>query len=251
MKKNLPKINNHFYDSLGEKWHKAFDHPVAFLRAENACRNPWIIKTIAKHFTSPCSVLDVGCGAGLLAHPLAQEGHQVFGVDLSSKSLEIAQTQDSTKSICYLHADAYELPFPDKSFEVVCAMDILEHLEEPEQAIKEISRVLKPSGLFFFHTFNRTFWSWLTVIKGVEWMVANTPSDMHVFHLFIKPRELKQMCQRYFLSVHDLKGLNPRMHLSALWNMYRTKRVPEQFTFRFTRSLRAGYIGYAVNQKDI
>jgi 2-polyprenyl-6-hydroxyphenyl methylase / 3-demethylubiquinone-9 3-methyltransferase len=238
-------INNAFYDELGEGWHSENDHPIALLRAENRVRNPWVIEQLQK---SPCKVLDIGCGAGLLANPLALAGHAVTGIDLSSSSLDIAKKGDKTKSVSYLHAKAEELPFAPASFDAVIAMDLLEHVEKPELVIAEAARVLKPGGLFFFHTFNRNFLSWLVIIKGVEWCVKNSPKNMHVYNLFIKPKEIRQMCQLRNLSVREIRGLVPDIRTGAFWKMIATRSVPENFRFCFTPSELTGYVGVAVKE---
>lgn len=235
------RINNAFYDELGQQWHTAFDHPIALLRAENTLRNPWLAQLI----TPKSKVLDVGCGGGFLTNYLASMGHQVSGVDLSSKSLEIAKQGDATKKVVYQIADAKRLPYDNETFDVVSAMDILEHIENPAEAIREASRVLKPSGKFFFHTFNRNLWSWLIVIKGVEWAVKNTPKNLHVYPLFIKPQEMHEMCRKNDLIVENMVGVRPKLTKPSFWKMLVTREISPDFEFCFTTSLKTGYSGYA------
>lgn len=244
-KKRYIPINNAFYDELHEKWYESDDHPIALLRAENNLRNPWVEKVIMEKLGRSCSVLDVGCGAGFLTSYLAKKGHHVSGVDLSEKSLAIAKQNDTTMSIQYQLATGYDLPFPDGTFDVVTAMDMLEHVEKPELVIKEASRVLKKGGLFFFHTFNRNLLSYLIVIKGLEWCFSNTPANMHVYPLFLKPKELCSMCSQHALQVETLLGVNPDYKTSAFWKMVFNRKVDPQFRFVFTPSLKTGYSGYA------
>ena len=90
------KINNQFYDELGNDWIDRIDHPVALLRAENALRAPWIAEEIKYRIEKPAKILDVGCGAGFLTNHLAQQQHQVTGIDLSESSLEIAKRTERT-----------------------------------------------------------------------------------------------------------------------------------------------------------
>jgi 2-polyprenyl-6-hydroxyphenyl methylase/3-demethylubiquinone-9 3-methyltransferase len=238
-------INNEFYDGLGSLWLSGSDHPAALLRAENRLRTPWIAGELAKRFSHPVALLDIGCGAGFLTNALAKVGHRVFGIDLSANSLKIAKENDVSGAVDYRSASAYSLPFPDQSFDAVCAMDVLEHVENPRQLIAEASRVLKPEGLFFFHTFNRNPLSYLVVIKGVEWFVRNTPPNMHVYPLFIKPAELKSYCSCRGLQVTTLFGCRPKFLSLPFLRMLLTRKVSDAFSFRFSRSLATGYSGIA------
>jgi 2-polyprenyl-6-hydroxyphenyl methylase/3-demethylubiquinone-9 3-methyltransferase len=238
-------INNTFYEELGQDWYNASNHPIALLRSENRARAPFVQKKIEAYFgKKKCRILDVGCGAGFLSNELAKSGHEVTGIDLSEGSLEVARRKDVTKSVHYLQADGLELPFEPNQFDIVLAMDFLEHIEEPKRAILSAANVLKSGGLFFFHTFNRTFLSWLVIIKGVEWFVKNAPKNMHVHQLFIKPSELDVIFQAGGLVTKEIHGLSPKVN-GAFWKMLATRRVDESFAFKFTKNLSCGYVGFA------
>jgi 2-polyprenyl-6-hydroxyphenyl methylase/3-demethylubiquinone-9 3-methyltransferase len=248
-------IDNSWYDGLGEGWHDAWDHPVALLRAEGALKNPWVAERIrALSPVRPARVLDLGCGAGFLISTLSAEGHRAIGLDASLGSLKAARGRTVSAATsaagpaAYLCGDAYRLPFPDAAFDAVCAMDFLEHVSAPAQVIAEMARVLRPGGLFFFHTFNRNLLTWLIVIKGVEWFVRGTPRGMHVLPLFIKPAELGSMCVGAGLRVQAMQGMGPVLG-APFWRLLATRRVPRDFRFRFTRSLALGYIGSAIKSE--
>jgi 2-polyprenyl-6-hydroxyphenyl methylase / 3-demethylubiquinone-9 3-methyltransferase len=246
MEKSLSiPVNNAIYDELGERWYAAHDDPVALLRAESRLRNPWVAAHILRERGAQARVLDVGCGAGFLSNHLAAQGFDVTGVDASPGSLDVAARHDPTGKAQYVLGDALSLPFAAASFDVVCAMDFLEHVEDPAAVVAEISRVLKPGGLFFFHTFNRNPVAWLVIIKGVEWFVKNTPKHMHVLRLFIKPSELARMCWSCGLQVAELHGSEPVVFSWAFWRMLLTRVVPTDFRFRFSRSTLLAYTGYA------
>jgi 2-polyprenyl-6-hydroxyphenyl methylase / 3-demethylubiquinone-9 3-methyltransferase len=238
-------INNEWYADLGSRWYAAEDTPIALLRAESRHRNPWIAGEIARAIgPAPCRVLDLGCGGGFLSNYLAERGHRVTGVDTTAEALNVARARDPSRTVQYELGDASQLRFPAASFDVVCAMDLLEHVENPARVISEASRVLAPGGLFVFHTFNRTWQSNLIVIKGVEWFVRNAPRDLHVLDLFITPEELSAMCRDHGLDVTALHGSRPRLRW-PLWRMLVTGKVGDDFAFTTTSSLKLGYTGLA------
>lgn len=234
-------INTKVYEELGRRWHEANDDPIALLRAESRLRNPWIMAHIRPKFNHPV-VLDVGCGGGFLSNDLAKSGFRVVGLDSSKESLKIARDFDATKSVRYEWGDALSLPFAAKTFDVVCAMDFLEHVADPKRVIREVSRVLKPGGLFFFHTFNRNILAGLIIIKGVEWFVKNTPKHLHRYRYFIKPKELLDWCVRDSMNLVEIRGCRPAVN-SDFFTLLRTRIVPEKFQFKWTPSLAIAYAG--------
>ena len=239
------RVNNTWYAELGARWYAAEDTPIALLRAESRHRNPWIADEIARAFDhAPCRVLDLGCGGGFLSNYLAERGHAVTGVDTTAENLTVARANDRTRTATYELADACALPFGRGSFDVVCAMDLLEHVEDPERVIAEASRVLVPGGLFVFHTFNRTWQAKLIIIKGVEWFVRNAPKDLHVSRLFVTPDELRAMCQANGLDTPQIRGSRPRFRW-PLWRMLLTGKVGDDFAFTTTPSIKLGYTGIA------
>ena len=238
-------INNEIYHALGERWYTAKDDPVALLRAESRVRNPWVAAEIERAFGLSARVLDVGCGGGFLSNDLARRGFAVTGLDASAESLAIAREYDATGKVVYELGDAYRLPYADASFEAVCAMDFLEHVEQPSRVIAECARVLVPDGLFFFATFNRNPLARLLAIKGVEWFVKNTPPDLHQLRYFIKPRELKAMCAANGLQVVAMHGFQAVLN-RAFVKMLLTGTVSDDFAFRFGGPKWMGYIGVAV-----
>jgi 2-polyprenyl-6-hydroxyphenyl methylase/3-demethylubiquinone-9 3-methyltransferase len=239
------QINNEFYDELGSQWYDRNDHPVALLRAENRLRIPWIKSEIEAFFSKSCNILDIGCGAGFLSNSLSRDKHQVTGIDTSESSLQVAAERDITKSVKYIQAEAEKIPFSDRSFDVVCAMDLLEHVFDVRKVIFEASRVLKKAGLFFFHTFNKNPLSYLTIIKGVDWFVPGAPKNMHVYSLFIRPKTLKRYCQNASLEVEYLMGFSPVFLSKDFFTLITRRRIHDRFPFKFTKSTLIGYSGIA------
>lgn len=239
------KINNDFYTDLKSRWYDAYDDPVALLRSENKVKLPWIMERLSKEkLTSGSKVLDVGCGAGFATNILAKEGYKVTGVDLAEGALEEAKKRDETKSVEYITADAMKLPFEDNSFDCVISLDFLEHVYEPEKAVKEISRVLRPGGLFFYHTFSKNWLSYLVVIKGVEWFVKNTPDHMHIYELFIDHKDICKWMDSVGLDFKEVTGLRPIINKS-FFKLLKDRVVPKDFNFTTTNSTLISYLGYA------
>ena len=240
----IKQVDNSIYEELGDRWYTAYDDPIALLRAENKVKTPWIVERIRKNNLSGSSVLDVGCGAGFLSNELARQQFKVTGVDLSPDSLRVARKFDETHTVDYQVADAYQLPFADETFEVVTALDFLEHVDDPALVIKEFSRVLKPGGLFFFHTFNRSPLTHLVVIKLVEWLVKNTPKDMHVIDLFITPKELTEYCRTAKMQVKEMSGIRPVFTSIPISSLF-SGVVSKSMRFTLTSSLAMSYLGFA------
>lgn len=242
----MENINNKFYDIYGDRWYTADDDPIAILRAESKTKTPWILGKLKEYsLLSPnTKALDVGCGAGFLSNELSMAGLDVTAIDLSEESLKVARAHDLSGRVLYLSADAYQLPFANQSFDVVTAMDFLEHVDRPEDIIKEISRVLKPQGLFIYHTFNRNWFSYFVIIKLVEWIVLNTPKNMHVLHLFIKPRELMKYCLAANMKTLAIVGIKPVFSSITLKSLF-SGIVPRSFKFELTKSQLLSYMGLA------
>lgn len=246
-----PKVNNDYYNHLGELWYSADDDPIAVLRAEQKVKNPWVEQRIIDNLGSnDLKILDVGCGGGFLTNFLAHKFKDVSGLDASETSLQVAKKNDQTQRVQYMVGDAYKLPFADQSLDVVCAMDFLEHVDQPQRVIDECSRVLKTGGLFFFHTFNRNWISWLIVIKFMEWFMPNTPKNLHVLHLFIKPRELEMMMIARDLYAKEWVGLGPSFNLGFIKSLFK-RRVTNDFSFKTGKSLMLGYMGFAQKSEKI
>lgn len=241
----MAEINNEIYETLGERWYEAWDDPVALLRTEGKVKHAWISRKILKEFgEKKVKILDVGCGAGFLVNEFSQRGYPVTGVDNSQDSLRVAKNYDSSQSAHYLEADALKLPFPDKSFDVITCMDFLEHVTGPERYIEEMARVLRPGGVFFFHTFNRNVFSWFLIIKCVEWLVKNTPKNMHVIELFIKPKELENFCRQAKMDPVEMTGIKPLFRSIPPKSLF-TGVVSPEMRFGLTNSLLLSYLGYA------
>ena len=157
------------------------------------------------------SVLDVGCGGGILAESMAGAGAKVTGIDLAAKSLQVAQLHllESGKQVEYrkvaVEALAAERP---AQYDVVTCMEMLEHVPDPAAVVMACSQLVKPGGHVFFSTLNRNPKSYLYAILGAEYVLNLLPRGTHDYAKFIKPSELAQWCRPAGLNVTDLTGMS-------------------------------------------
>ena len=168
-------------------------------------------------------VLDVGCGGGILAEAMANRGSRVTGIDLSEKSLRVAELHllQSGAQVTYERASAEEYAERHAGeFEVVTCMELLEHVPEPASMVAACARVVQPGGQVFFSTINRNPKSYLFAVIGAEYVLRLLPRGTHDYLRFIKPSELSRFARAAGLRTTELIG----MTYSPLVRRYRLER---------------------------
>ncbi len=205
-------------------------------------------------------LLDVGCGGGYLCEEFAGCGYEVTGLDPSQNTLDAARAHAAQYRlpINYQSGKAETIPFGDASFDYVSCCDVLEHVDDVNRTIAEIARVLKPGGLFFYDTINRTIFSWLAVIKIAQdwkktaWEAPNT----HEWKRFIKPRQLQSVMKANGLIMREIKGIGAGNSLPSVMKaiLERAKgkisryEMASRFGFEKTAGVAVSYMGYAVRE---
>lgn len=203
------------------------------------------------------TLLDVGCGGGILAEAFAELGLAVTGIDPSVSSIETARRHAKQQgfAISYHVGLGERLPFADARFDCVSCCDVLEHVRDVDAVLAEIGRVLKPGGLFVYDTINRTWLSWLFLIKiAQDWKRwAFMEPNQHVYRRFIKPAEFSKKLAQNGMINQDTCGMVANYNvLKTLY--YLRKRQSGVWTFRQLGShmtLREGrdtslcYLGWA------
>ena len=158
------------------------------------------------------TVLDVGCGGGILSESMAKHGAaEVTGIDMAEKSLKIAKLhalEENVGNISYRHIRVEELAAEmPHSFDVVTCMELLEHVPDPAAIIAACAQLVKPDGMVFFSTINRNPKSYAHAIVGAEYLLGLVPRGTHDWQKFITPAELARMCRQAGLDVIDSKGM--------------------------------------------
>lgn len=242
----LQRNNLAFYDQQAVRW---WDETatIAPLNRLNPLRFKYFDRAIPRW--EGLRVLDVGCGGGFTCEFLAHQQAQVWGLDQSAQCIAAAQAHAEAGGlpITYRCGIAEELPFEAVAFDVVVCVDVLEHVADPLQAVKEISRVLRPGGLFCFDTINRTARSRLVMIWLLENILRQIPVGIHDWEKFVTPEELGEMLAQTGFEAVKMDGFNLfGSTVGEIVDAYRFYKTTGQFDVRFDDDMRVMYIGTAV-----
>lgn len=154
-------------------------------------------------------VLDAGCGIGLVAEKLAEKGAFVTAIDASYEAIKIARKRAKEKNlkINYISQKIEKARLKKKSFDVIIAFEVIEHVDNAEEFIKKLSSFLKPGGLIFVSTFNRTILSFLLAIIAVEYVFKIMPCGTHDWIKFKKPYDLIRILELFHVYPLDIVGI--------------------------------------------
>ncbi len=153
-------------------------------------------------------ILDIGCGGGLLSEPMARLGAAVVGADAAERNIPVARVHAEAQGldIDYRHTTAEAMAAAGESFDVVLAMEIVEHVADPAAFVATCHDLLRPGGLLIASTINRNGKSFAIAIIGAEWVMRWLPKGTHNWSKFITPDELFGMFTRAGLDAVDKKG---------------------------------------------
>lgn len=157
------------------------------------------------------SVLDVGCGGGILAESMAARGATVTGIDLGDKPLKVAKLHllESGQSVDYRLISAEDLALEcPHSFDLVTCMEMLEHVPDPAATVRACATLVKPGGWVFFSTINRNAKAYLFAIIGAEYVLNLLPRGTHDYAKFLQPSELANLSRQAELRVDHLIGMS-------------------------------------------
>ena len=166
------------------------------------------------------SLLDVGCGGGLISEAMAAKGATVTGIDMGEAPLAVAKLhlKESGLNVAYQRTTAEELAENNlNTFDVVTCLEMLEHVPNPASVISACAQMVKPDGYVYFSTINRNPKAWLFAVVGAEYVLDLLPKGTHEYQKFIKPSELQQYASEAGLEFEDIIGLHYNPLTQRYW----------------------------------
>lgn len=218
-----------FFSQFAQSWSDP-NGPMVFLHRMQAARIAFIEKAISECSSPSLYGLDLGAGLGLVSEELAKKGHLIDSVELEKSLCEEAQKRhmgnglsDRVRVICS-SAETYA---PSECYDFIVCLEMLEHVDNPQELCQKMISWLKPGGSLILSTLNRTNCAYFTAILGAEWILNILPKGTHDFQKFITPEELNHWTDP--LLCRKIKGL--------IYN-------PLEKQFFLGESLSVNYIGH-------
>jgi len=211
----INKVEVEKFNKIAEEW---WDPSGKFkpLHKFNPIRVEYIKKYILSSFHlkknhkpfKGLSILDVGCGGGLLTEPLSRLGANVTGIDVSKRNIKIAKehSKKNKLKINYICTSPEEIKL-NKKFDVVLNMEVVEHVENLNIFLQQTSRLLNKNGIMFVATINKTLKSYLFAIIGAEYILRWLPIGTHDWEKFVSPKILVEHCKNCSLLLDNITGV--------------------------------------------
>ena len=207
---------------------------MSFLHAMSEIRTKFIKIELMEHFNikdknklfTGLNVLDLGCGGGIASEPLCRLGANLTGVDESEKLIEVAKlhAKNMKLKINYQCTSIQNLVKIKNKYDVVIALELLEHVNNLKEFCKLITNLLTEDGIIILSTINKTFLSKLFVIDMAEKVLRKIPMGTHNYEKFIKPSEIKDIFQNYNFDIRSIKGINLNP-ISNNWKLTDNKSI--------------------------
>jgi len=183
-------------------------NPVRLAYIRDQIDAHWHVDARERYALAGRRAIDVGCGAGLLAEPLARMGAQVTGVDAAPENIAAAREHAAGQGLAISYHAGELAALPPSTFDLVTSMEVVEHVTDPAAFIGELVARLAPGGLMILSTPNRTALSKLLLVEAAE-RVGAVPRGTHDWDQFLKPGELTKLIEDAGLEVVDRTGLSP------------------------------------------
>ena len=205
------------FDALAARWWDE-SGPMKPLHRINPVRLGFLKRRICDHFGRDAQkidalaglrILDIGCGGGILSEPLARMGARVTGVEPAAENIAVARAHAEAEGleIDYIHGLAEDLAAAGRGFDVVLAMEVVEHVPDVPGFVKVAASLVRPGGLFGASTLNRTLRSFALAIVGAEYVLRWVPVGTHRWDKFVTPHEFVRAMEAAGLAPQPAQGL--------------------------------------------
>jgi 2-polyprenyl-6-hydroxyphenyl methylase/3-demethylubiquinone-9 3-methyltransferase len=206
------------FSAIASEWW-SLDGKFAPLHRFNPVRLRFIRETAERHFARPAhslrpfeglTLLDIGCGGGLLSEPMARLGYSVVGADASENNVLIARAHAAAAGVAvdYRCTTAEALVDAGACFDVVLNMEVAEHVADPKLYLDSCAHLVRPGGIMFVATLNKTLKAFALAKIGAEYVLGWLPRGTHEWSRFIEPKKLSSMLQNAGLEVRATQGLS-------------------------------------------
>ena len=223
------------FDGMAAQWWDPRG-PMRPLHRMNPARIAWIAARMTRVFgDAKLRVLDVGCGGGLAAEALAVRGHDVLGIDAAGAAIDAARSHAAGRglTLAYRTATAEDLAAEGLRFQVVTALEVIEHVPDPSRFVADLGRLVEPGGMVFLSTLNRSRRAYAVAKLGAEYLLRWLPVGTHDWRKFVTPAELGAHIRAAGLRLDAISGLT--VDLAGQWHP--------------TRSTAVNYIAAAIKDK--
>jgi 2-polyprenyl-6-hydroxyphenyl methylase / 3-demethylubiquinone-9 3-methyltransferase len=214
------RIADEWWDPRGKfaPLHRLNPVRLGFIRDRAAAH--WRREPLSEAPLQGLSLVDIGCGGGLICEPMARLGAQVTGIDAADRNIAIARLHAAGQDLAidYRAATAEALSETGAQFDIVLALEIVEHVADVDLFLHSVGRLAKPGGLVFLSTLNRTAKAWALAIAGAEYVLGWLPRGTHDWRKFLKPSEVVRGLRRAGVEPQEIAGVvySP---LSRAWSL--------------------------------
>lgn len=195
-----------WWDPKGESAMLHRLNPVRLAYIRHAIDHHWPDAGAARRPLAGKTAIDVGCGAGLLAEPLARLGADVTGLDAAAENVAVAAAHATAMGLAIAYRAADIDTLDGERFDLVTSMEVIEHVTDPAAFIAALERAMAPGGLMLLSTPNRTTLSRIMLVEAAE-RLEQVPRGTHDWHKFLTPEELTELLTAAGLSVFDTRGI--------------------------------------------